>query len=297
MPFEKIQSGDETIVPRSKELVDAETIEELIEKLPSEHEDKWRRVIAGRRIEDQITILQEGIKKRAESLKGRPYQSENLRIIQEVPHELLERMQDIEAYSEEIDRGSNGRIIRCLTQDPARPAVVYKVLLHPPIAPQNLLLAEAGYQADLHALSMKHPELRVRVPKPYFFVSRLGIDAMAQEEVTSCVSVKNIIDQDIPIPETLDIDRIFHFLAKFIERMHEAGFYHRDLREGNVMVSLDPSLPEEEPLAFIIDMGYCTQAWSEEGAYRNLDSPRDNVILHKVREMLKRRQQIQRDRV
>ena len=71
--------------------------------------------------------------------------------------------------------------------------------------------------------------------------------------------------------------------------MNKAGFYHRDLREGNIMI--DPS-PKKEgaPTAYIIDFGFCTRATSSEAAYRNIDGARDNVIIKGVIKMLKEQQ-------
>lgn len=283
-------------VSPENESEDVGLVEELVESFHKDLVATWRKKIAGKAVPEQIAMLREGLKGRQEALKPKEYASENLRTIREVPRELRSRMRDIDAHSEEVDRGENGRIIRCLAQDPTRPNVVYKVLLRPPLPSQNSLRSEAAYQADLHSFSLGHPKLRVRVPKPYFFVSKNGIDAMAQEEVTSCISVKNILHQDIPIPLELDIDRIFDAAQKFVDEMHKEGFYHRDLREGNIMINLDPTATETDPLAYVIDMGHCTQAWSEEEAYRKLDAPRDNVILNKVKNMLLKRREIQRER-
>lgn len=275
---------------------DTHSVDDLLDLLPEEHHDTWVQKIAGKEVQEQKAILRNGIQRRAEAVKPADHHSEYLRIAKELPRELIARMRDIDRHSEEINRGQNGRIIRCLQQDPTRPAVVYKVLLHPPMHPHNSLRSEAAFQADVHRLSLDHPEIRVAVPRPFFFASKLGIDTIAQEEVTSCIAVKDIIDQDIPIPAELDIDAIFAEVQRFVDLMHANGFYHRDLREGNIMVNLDPNPDGDEPLAYVIDMGYCARAWSEEEAYRRLDAPRDNVILKKVKEMLEHRREIQQER-
>lgn len=272
------------------------SVDDLLEMLPAEHHETWMQKIAGKEAKEQKAILRNGIQKRAEAVKPADHKSEYLRIAKELPRELIARMRDIDRHSEEINRGQNGRIIRCRQQDPTRPAVVYKVLLHPPMPPHNSLRSEAAFQADVHRLSLDHPEIRVSVPRPFFFTSKLGIEAIAQEEVTNCIAVKDIIDQDIPIPPELDISAIFAEVQRFVDCMHEKGFYHRDLREGNIMVNLDPDARDDEPLAYVIDMGYCTRAWSEEEAYRRLDAPKDNVILKKVKEMLVHRREIQQER-
>lgn len=275
---------------------DTVPVADLLDLLPEEHLETWKRKIAGKTIEEQMVILKDGIKRRAEVVKPIDYHSEYLRIAKELPRELLVRMRDMDRHSEEVNRGNNGRIIRCLQQDPTRRAIVYKVLLRPPMPPHNSLRSEAAFQADVHRLSLEHPEIRVSVPRPFFFTSKLGIDAIAQEEVTDCVAIKDVIDQDIPIPADLDIDAMFDELQRFIDMMHDRGFYHRDLREGNIMANLNPNPDPHEPLAYIIDMGYCTRAWSEEEAYRRLDAPKDNVILKKVKQMLERRREIQQER-
>ena len=85
---------------------------------------------------------------------------------------------------------------------------------------------------------------------------------------------------NIDIPEDFDIEAAFTALRTFTQLMHEEGFYHRDLREGNIMLNVHRKAGE--PYVYVVDMGYSTQAFSDEHAYKDFTGPKDHVIMEVV---------------
>lgn len=60
----------------------------------------------------------------------------------------------------------------------------------------------------------------------------------------------------------------------------QKGIYHRDLRDGNIMLNLGATIENGEPLVYIIDFGRSAHAHSDEHAYARKVSPDRTVFAY-----------------
>ena len=165
------------------------------------------------------------------------------------------------------------------------------MLIREPLTYQNDLLEEGAYQADIVSFAEKNADLRIGVPQPYYIATSSKGFVLAMEKLPG-VSAEEISKKNIAIPAGLDLNEIEASLSGFVHRMNEAGYYHRDLGEGNIMFDLE-RIDAKAPIAYVIDFGFCTKAANPEEAYEGpngVDGRRDNVMIKKVIDQLKTRQ-------
>lgn len=133
-----------------------------------------------------------------------------------------------------------------------------------PLQKYHPLPVEARFLADLQGLDRD-----VRVPRPYYSVVRKTTDedehtfdegelsVLAMERLDA-VSIREIIEGELPLPGNFEIESFFDKLRNFVERMHnERRIHHRDLHWGNVMVG-------EGGEPFVIDFGCAAHGNDEE---------------------------------
>lgn len=264
-----------------------EHLDHLLDEFPKENIERIEVRIAGKPLEEQIAIVEDSLKKRRETLNRPKYVSSRLRMIERVPDSVFDRFDQKEKQIE-VGRGENGRVFEYQSTEDEKNSVVFKMLVRPPMEYQNDLLEEGAYQADVAAFAEEHPELRIGVPHPYYVAASSKGYVLAMEKLPGN-SIKQIATEDIVVPPGLDINETERQLARFVDAMNSAGFYHRDLREGNVMIDLERT-DVNAPVAYIIDFGFCTKAGSEEEAYRTVDGARDYGMIRTVVQTLRERQ-------
>lgn len=266
--------------------------EDLLESVPAEISARLRQRIKDERVEDVEPFLRSLLAQR-ELVRIPRFRSERLRTLDRIPLGLLEKLKSLDEHAVELDRGHWGRIMRCMTDDielksgaPLGARVLYKILLGPVVGHHNDLESEAGFLAELRALADDRPEIRVGVPAPYFFISDPRIDILAMEDISHAVSIKNIMDRAIPVPATYPLTAAFDAVRTYVEFMHAEGYYHRDLREGNIMLNLGATADGSEPLAYIIDTGFAIRTFSEEKSREGMDKTPDNGMVNLVQKKL-----------
>jgi serine/threonine protein kinase len=266
--------------------------EDLLESVPAEISARWRQRIKQEKIEDIEPFLRNLLAQR-ELVKIPRFRSERLRTLDRIPPGLLEKLKSVDEHAVEIDRGHWGRIMRCNTDDielkngaPLGTRVLYKILLGPVVGYHNDLESEAGFLAELRTLAETRPEIRVGVPAPYFFISDPRIDIFAMQDISHADSIKNIMDRSIPVPATYPLTLAFDAVRTFVEYMHAEGYYHRDLRAGNIMLNLAATADGPEPLAYIIDTGFAIRTFSEEKAREGMDKTPDDGMINIVQQEL-----------
>ncbi len=112
----------------------------------------------------------------------------------------------------------------------------------------------------------------VRVPEPYmvmelesseetddFFISD-KVKVLVMERLPA-ISVEDIIQKKIKLPEGFSVDRFSQRLRSFIDKMHERGLFHRDMAARNVMVDMQTGDP------YVIDFG--RSKFGHEEPYRD----------------------------
>lgn len=262
-------------------------LDNLISEFPKESQEKLEERIEGKEIAEQIAIVEDALKKRREILTHPRYSSNRLRMIERVPDSVFERFVIRDEHQVELGRGENGRVFEYKSSEGEESSTVFKMLIRPTMRFQNTLLEEGAYQADVSEIAKRAAELRIGVPSPFYIASSSKGYVLAMEKVPG-YSAKDISKTNISIPASVDLDLIEQRLVAFVDRMHAEGFYHRDLREGNIMIDFEAG--DDEPIAYVIDFGLATKATSAEQAYRDLDAPSDYVMIHGVIEQLKERQ-------
>jgi hypothetical protein len=266
-----------------------EEVENLLESFPIENRRKLSERISGHTPAEQLAILQESLKKRRETLASPRYTSERLQMIPKVPDSVFEDSHIKNANAIEVGRGENGRVFEYAGGNGTGGSTVFKILLRPPMNHQNDLLSEAAYQADVAAWATDHAELGIGVPHPYYVAGSKKGYILAMEKVPGH-SADIIHLKRIRLPDGYDYGRLQSALETFVQRMNDAGFYHRDLREGNIMI--DPNPAPGAPLAYVIDFGFCVKAPNIEEAYQTVDGTRDHVMIDKVIRKLRKQQEL-----
>jgi tRNA A-37 threonylcarbamoyl transferase component Bud32 len=271
------------------EVTDDEAIKG-IDFILDQHEEfraAWEKMIEALPLQEQLVKLEDLAAKRREILAPKVYISEKLEVLKdETPftEALFNHVIDmVERDSEEIGRGHNGRIIEYRGEDKQTESnVVYKVLIRAPTAQQNDLLSEASYLADMYALSEKYEARDVGVPKPYYVATLTNARILSMEKLPG-LSLEKIMESNIEIPPEVSLDEIEEKLLKFVNHLNQAGFYHNDIRPGNIMLDLErknPNVPE----VYLIDTGNAKYEYAKQD---NLDNPTDRVMLKQVLQSLK----------
>jgi hypothetical protein len=249
--------------------------------------DKWEEIVEEMPIPEQLKKLNELAQKRREVMAPQPYISEKLMVVDEMPANvekfLNEAIHTLDKRSREVDRGFNGRIMEYASKS-EEPNVVYKILIRSPIGEQNDLLSEASYLADLYAFAQDQTDMRVGVPRPFYCATITDARIIAMQKVPG-VSIENVIDQKLPIPKNFDVDALEKELTEFAERLNATGFYHNDMREGNIMVNFDAA--PNEPYVYVIDTGNAKKIYRKTEEERLFDKTSDRVNLVRAVEKLR----------
>ncbi len=263
-------------------------LDRLIQEFPTENQNRLEARIAGKSIAEQIAIVEEALKRRREILKRPRHVSSHLKMVERIPDTVFDRFLHKDENQIEVGRGENGRVFEYRSAEDAENTVVFKMLVRAPMDDQNDLLEEGAYQADVATFADQHTPLRIGVPKPYYIAASAKGYVLAMEKLPG-YSVEEICGRNIPVPQHININEIESRLTEFVQRMNSVGFYHRDLREGNIMINFEPR-DQDAPLAYVIDFGFCTKADNQEDAYQTIDGARDHVMIHKVLDKIRARQ-------
>lgn len=265
-----------------------ESIEAMMRQFPEELHEKIEERIGGKSLEEQALMLSDMLRRRREALT---YTSKRLVRAERIPDKVIERFEKGD-HQREVGRGDNGRVFEYVpAEEEGGGTVVFKMLIRPPLHFQNNLFSEGAYQADIAAFADAQRETRVGVPHPYYIAESPRGAVLAMEKLPGH-SIEDIFEHNIRLPDNFDYVELERCLSEFIRRMNAAGFYHRDLREGNILVV--PSPGKDELVAYVIDFGFCRHANTEADAYRDLDSLRDNVMIPKVMDKLRTKQELLR---
>ncbi|MGB4942799.1 MAG: phosphotransferase [Candidatus Moraniibacteriota bacterium] len=88
----------------------------------------------------------------------------------------------------------------------------------------------------------------IRTPEPLAFIKTDSLHGIVMERLNA-VSIKDIVEQQLPVPETFDFQEFFSRIRQYLNAMHERRIFHRDLHWGNIMVNLETNE------GFVIDFG------------------------------------------
>ncbi len=266
-----------------------EHIDFILEHHDHELREKWEDLIKDLPPQKQIEKLENLALKRREATAVKPYLSDHLTVLDHLPENaeafFSEAMKSFDEKSQEVNRGFNGKIMEYPGVGRDKPNVVYKMLIRSPIGKQNDLMSEASYLADLHDLSEKYTGSKVGVPRPLYCATMHDARIIAMEKIPG-VSIDQILSQEIPLPPDFDVDALEKNLSDFVSYMNATGFYHNDLRVGNIMINLETHTAEE-PSAYIIDTGNAKRVIGQGTREGEIDNTADRVMLQKVMQTLR----------
>ncbi|MFA6397463.1 MAG: RIO1 family regulatory kinase/ATPase [Candidatus Paceibacterota bacterium] len=129
--------------------------------------------------------------------------------------------------------------------------ICFKKIREVPFMKGNDLEEEFNTQLELFnkGVSVPEPILILKDEKGalYYFMERSGI------------SIEDVSSGKKELPEGFELDIFFKDLENEVKKMHKAGFIHRDLRSGNVLIN-DKCKP------VIIDFGTTIRTTDPDGA-------------------------------
>lgn len=173
--------------------------------------------------------------------------SKNIENIGDIEEEVLARIEEIKAGDCVIGEGKTAKVYICEND----PWSCYKII-NTPYYPRLKVDQEMKFMDEAIKLG-------IRIPLPIFSVMQGNMESLAMERVNG-QSIKEIIEDDLGLPEKFDPDNFFVELDEFLRKMHANRIYHRDLHAGNIMI-------DENGKPWIIDFGDASRAFNEEEAY------------------------------
>jgi serine/threonine protein kinase len=102
-------------------------------------------------------------------------------------------------------------------------------------------------------------DAKVRIPKAYacFEDDEKQNSDFLMMEALSAVSVDDILQGRADLPANFDLASFRNDMIDFVQKMHKAGVYHRDLHEGNIMID------KETGQIYVIDFGAASEFYGE----------------------------------
>lgn len=167
--------------------------------------------------------------------------------IADIEDEVLARIEEIRAGDCVIGEGKTAKVYIC-EKDPWS---CYKII-NSAYYPRLKVDQEMKFMDEAIKLG-------IRVPLPIFSMMDGNVESLAMERVNG-QSIKEIVEDDLGLPENFDLNNFFAELNDFLRILHMNRIYHRDLHEGNIMI-------DDKGKPWIIDFGDAVRAFSEEEAY------------------------------
>lgn len=167
---------------------------------------------------------------------------------------LLNCIETLEIYAEKIGEGGNADIL-AVSQGPFSKVCLKKIKEKPQLI-CNSIDRENEFQE-------KAREAGVRTPLTLIsFETEGGGNYFVMEKIIGSNLEEVLIDSSL-LPENFSYDLFIKDLEDQVQKMHNAGIYHRDLHNRNVMVN-------EKGLPVIIDFGTATEGTGSDFTYEEL---------------------------
>lgn len=244
---------------RSVQNVEAQ-IEKILDSLPEDIADRWDIENSSLSAEEKLVSLQNFIDKRNRALHSYLESNndpERIDIVRTSPLAVMRMLSKLEGgVHEELGLGHAGRVIASVRH----PNICYKVMFPLDLLPEgtNDISVETDLQDEISSLGTI---AGVRAPKVFSFVHDGKLRAITMERLNAD-TLRDIMSGKVDMPRDFDFDIFFDGLQLFIDSMNEAGYYHRDLHDGNIMVDRDTGMP------YVIDFGLATKTSVPEDVYK-----------------------------
>ena len=112
-----------------------------------------------------------------------------------------------------------------------------------------------------HKFQIKARQAGVRTPMPLFSIETKDGGKYILMEFIQGETVADVIARPTLLPKNFNYNLFCQTLDSYVEKMHTAGLYHRDLHSKNVMIEKKTGLP------VIIDFGTATEGSGSDLTY------------------------------
>jgi tRNA A-37 threonylcarbamoyl transferase component Bud32 len=186
--------------------------------------------------------------------------------------ELIGKIHELIHSANSIGKGATAEVFASKTS----PGVCYKIIRNN---------SECRFRHSAHdegSLLAKAKEISkqsgVKVPIPYYSIVTKNIDGKEFEvlvmERLNSASIKEILSNELDVPENFDFKKFSSEIEKFFLKLHEQGIYHRDAHGGNIMIENETGAP------CIIDFGgSILNELSAEDPYQQTDFQGKTMIM------------------
>ncbi|MBU0750457.1 phosphotransferase [Patescibacteria group bacterium] len=237
-------------------------IDSLLLTLPLPIRERWESENESLSTNHQLSSLKQFIEKRRLAVIERADTSitekpSHVAVEHSYPLAIAKLIESVESEEHNLlGSGMAGRVVASIRQ----PAVCYKVMYPKEKLPAgtNSVTTEADIQDKIYNLG---PVAGVHVPRVHVYVEDEHAHAIRMETIIGC-SLRDILHGRAEWPETFDFESFFTSLEQFVEHMHENGYHHRDLHDGNVMIDYATGQPR------VIDFGYAKRGDDYDNIYR-----------------------------
>jgi len=237
-----------------------EEIDMMLSSIPEEIADLWEERNTNKTLSEQKKNLEEFIQKRKASLlidaiKGD--EPSDIPTLKTNPLAIKKIIEDLEREGhEELGSGQAGRVI---SSERLPDDVCYKVMFPSGEVPleTNDIATEANLQNSIHELGEM---FGVRVPEVFYFIHDGSTRAIAMERLNA-ITVEDMLSGKEDVPATYNGQVFYDAARKYVQTLHEKGYYHRDLHARNIMVDRKTGMPR------FIDFGSSIRTDTSENVY------------------------------
>lgn len=284
--------------PENKEEQAEKRLEKLIEEHPFlENVEMTREAIENASTaEAALAIAEQKVRERIERSTDLQefelIEGVNLRNVDRLA--LYRQVKNILKNHEEIGRGKNAFVIIDKSGIKELPSeICYKFLLTGRKEKGLLTPQEEAEMQNIFFEAVRNiKNSHFSVPTPFYSLNIDKHRLIAMEKLNA-VSFEDLARGKGVIPDWFDVDAFCENLKSTLDSLHATGLYHRDLHEGNLMLSQDPNLDKEGKWGYIIDFGHSAVGMDDDTAYKSerlgavFTFSDDYGIIEKVRKIIK----------
>ncbi len=176
------------------------------------------------------------------------------------PVGIRKNVEEILKHAMEIGRGGDAIVV--VDKSEVRslpPEICYKfAITETTPRGRNSTFSEIALQEAFYKANMEVPESKIGVPIP-FYAHEVGIHKVIAMEKLNAKSVDDILHSKGTLPPWFDVDTFCDELHTVLDHFHAKGLYHRDMHEGNIMISQQKEIGDGDKIGFIIDFGLSVQ--------------------------------------
>jgi serine/threonine protein kinase len=179
--------------------------------------------------------------------------------------EITRKILELENSGEKIGEGMSARVFISETD----PGICYKInynneRIHNNSETEGDFLCNSDFSKDIITPEPFYSIMTADTP-PFEILVMRRLDA---------ISLKDIIEKDLPLPAGFEIEKFFQALKTYLEALHNKKIFHCDIRSGNIMIDSSTGRP------CVIDFGLSKMEYlSSENPYVMKNAKGDTIPL------------------